>query len=289
MAFVFDLPKVFHVSHVVDDLDAAVAWYEDVFSSRLWQRSELFGTSLALLVVGDVVLMPMQPASAFPTAPGRFRQRFGQRLHSLALYVDNPDDLISHLRSQGLRLTGSDGTELRNPQDEIWTQPRETPILFEFFQPRTSMNDPRLEEQDWSSTFWRDDHPLGITGACFTVVTADPDAATRFFVEGLHGEVVHNGTVAAYGTSSAFVALSDEVMIEVAEPLEADTAAGRDLAQRATFHAVTFQVADLERAAGHIESKGVRTDRPAPGHLLLEPEDCFGVRFRITDRDISAW
>jgi catechol 2,3-dioxygenase-like lactoylglutathione lyase family enzyme len=234
-------------------------------------------------------MMPMQPASAFPTAPGRFRERFGQRLHSLALYVDEPEDLISHLRSQGLRLTGSDGKELRNPQDEIWTQPRETPILFEFFQPRTSMNDPRLEEPDWSSTYWRDKHPLGITGACFTVVTADLDAATKFFVESLPGKVVEQHTVAEYGTRSVFVALSDEVMIEVAEPSGADTAAGRDLAQRATFHAVTFQVADFERAAGHVESKGVRTDRPGPGHLVLEPEDCFGVRFRLTDRAISSW
>jgi catechol 2,3-dioxygenase-like lactoylglutathione lyase family enzyme len=92
----FQLPKVFHVSHVVDDLDAAVAWYRDVFSGRLWQRSELFGTAVALLVVGDVVLMPMQPTRAFPTAPGRFRERFGSRLHSLALYVDRPEALIEH-------------------------------------------------------------------------------------------------------------------------------------------------------------------------------------------------
>jgi catechol 2,3-dioxygenase-like lactoylglutathione lyase family enzyme len=289
MTAMFEFPKVFHVSHVVDDLDAAVAWYDEVFSPRRWQRSELFGTSLALLVVGDVVMMPMQPSGAVPTAPGRFRERFGQRLHSLAVYVDHPVDLIDHLRSLGLRLTGSDGTELRNPQDEIWTQPRQTPMLFEFFEPRPSMHDPRLEEEDWSSSYWRESHPLGITGACFTVVTADADVATRFFVEALRGKVVHERTVAPYGTRSAFVALNDEVMIEVAEPLGTDSDAGRDLAERATFHAVTFQVADLERAAGHVESKGIRTERPAPGHLALEPHDCFGVRFRLTDRDISAW
>jgi catechol 2,3-dioxygenase-like lactoylglutathione lyase family enzyme len=285
----FDLPKVFHVSHVVDDLDAAVAWYDDVFSPRVWQRSELFGTSLALLVVGDVVLMPMQPPTAFPSAPGRFRERFGTCLHSLALYVDHPVPLIEHLRAQGFQLSGSDGSELRDPRDEIWTQPRQTPLLLEFFEPRASMNDPRLVEEDWSPAYWRKTHPLGIVGACFTVVTADVGSAASFFVDSLRGRVVHEGTVPAYDTRSAFVALSDEVTVEVAQPTRADSDAGRDLARRTTFHAVTFLVADLDRATAHLESKGVRTERRGPGHVVANRDDCFGVNFRFTDRDISAW
>jgi catechol 2,3-dioxygenase-like lactoylglutathione lyase family enzyme len=285
----FELPKVFHVSHVVDDLDAAVTWYEEMFSPRVWQHTELFGTSLALLVIGDVVLMPMQPTTDHPTAPGRFKERFGTCLHSLALYVDQPVALIDHLRSRGLRLTGSAGTELRDPQDEIWTQPRETPLLFEFFEPRPSMNDPRLEEHDWSSEYWRGTHPLGIVSCCLTLVTADGESATRFLVDALRGKVVHERSAVPYGTKSAFVALSDEVMIEVAEPIEADSDAGRDLARKATFHAVTFQVADLERAVAHVESKGVGVERPGPGHVVLNRNDCLGVNFRLTDRDVSAW
>jgi catechol 2,3-dioxygenase-like lactoylglutathione lyase family enzyme len=266
-----------------------VAWYEEVFSPRVWQRSELFGTSLALLVVGDVVLMPMQPATEFTTAPGRFKERFGSCLHSRALYVDQPEGLIEHLRAGGLRLTGSDGTELRNPQDEIWTQPRETPMLFEFFEPRPSMNDPRLEEPDWSSAYWRDTHPLGILGSTFTVVTPDCAKGTQFFVDSLRGKVVHDQAVTPYGTRSAFVALSDEVMIEVAEPMAADSEPGRDLDRKATFHAVTFRVADLARAVAHVESKGVRTDGRGPGHVVMDRRDCLGVNFRLTDRDVSEW
>src|ERR1700722_10147229 len=136
----FELPRLFHVSHVVDDLDAAVAWYDEVFAPRLWQRSELFGTSIALLCVGDVVLMPMAPSRDAPSAPGRFRERFGERLHSLALYVTSPTELIEHLRSLGFRLTGSAGGELSDPRDEIWTQPRETPVLLEFLLSRQSMS-----------------------------------------------------------------------------------------------------------------------------------------------------
>ena len=34
----FELPRLFHVSHVVDDLDAAVAWYDEVFAPRQLAR-----------------------------------------------------------------------------------------------------------------------------------------------------------------------------------------------------------------------------------------------------------
>lgn len=285
----FELPKVFHVSHVVDDLDVAMKWYDDLFSPRVWQHTELWGTSLALLVVGDVVMMPMQPALDPPSSPGKFKMRFGQRLHSLALYVDEPVPMIEHLRAQGLYLTGSRGTALDNPQDEIWTQPRETPMVFELFQPRESMNDPRLNEPDWSSAYWRDEHPLGIQGSVFTNVTGDRAKATAFYVDALRGTVLREGVATPYGTTSNFVRLSDEVTMEVAQPTGTDSRAAADLEVGGTFHAVTFRVADLDRAAAHVESKGVRTERPAPGHVVLDPADSFGVLIRLTDRDLADW
>jgi catechol 2,3-dioxygenase-like lactoylglutathione lyase family enzyme len=285
----FQLTRVFHVSHVVDDLDRAMTWYDKVFSTRLWQRSELFGTSLALLVVGDLVLMPMQPATAYSTAPGRFRDRFGPSLHSLALYVDRPTELIERLRDRGLRLTGADGGELRHAQDEIWTQPRQTPVLLEFFEPRASMNDPRLEDARWSPDYWRRIHPLGIIGSYFTVVAADAQAASEFFIDVLGGKVIHRGVVPGYGTQSTFVSLSRDVTIEVAEPTSSDGDASRDLRRQATFHAVTFRVTDLMRAVDHLEANGVRTEARGAGHVALRREDCLGVNFRLTDRDPSSW
>jgi catechol 2,3-dioxygenase-like lactoylglutathione lyase family enzyme len=278
--------KVFHVSHVVDDLGAAVAWYDDVFSPQVWQRTELFGTSLALLVVGDVVMMPMQPAPGAST--DRFKTRFGPRLHSLALYVDEPVPLIDHLRGQGYRLTGSAGTELDNPQDEIWTQPRETPMVFELFQPRESMDDPRINDPAWSPAFWRDEHPLRLQGGMYTCVTADAEKATAFLVDTFFGSVVRSA-ITPYGTDSTFVRLSDEVTIEVAQPVDSDSDAARDLDVGGNFHAVTFRVADLDRATAHFESQGVAAKLVAPGHVVLDRADTFGVLLRLTDRDVTAW
>jgi catechol 2,3-dioxygenase-like lactoylglutathione lyase family enzyme len=265
-----------------------MAWYDDVFAVRVWQRSELFGTSIALLCVGDVVLMPMSPSRDAPSAPGRFRERFGERLHSLALYVINPVELIEHLRSLGFRLTGSAGGELSDPRDEIWTQPRETPVMLEFFEPRPSMNDPRLEE-GWTAAPWRHDHPMGVVSAFYTVVTPDLSSATDFFVNALHAKVRQREVTTPYGTLSTFVSLSDGVLVEVAYPSDGASEAAQDLADRATFHAVTFHVEDIARARSHLTSKGVRTTVPSTGHVALERADCFGVRFRLTDQDVTDW
>jgi catechol 2,3-dioxygenase-like lactoylglutathione lyase family enzyme len=284
----FEITQVFHVSHVVDDLDASVAWYEKVFAPRVWQNLQLGPTRLALLVIGDTVLMPMAPVPGIPSSPARFHERFGQHLHSLALYVDEPVELIEHLRGLGLRLTGSSGAELEDPKDEIWTQPRESPVVLELFQPRESMEDPR-HESGWSSAYWREEHPLRIQDSWYTVVADDLDGASRFFGDALHAKVVHDSGATVYGTRSRFVAMGDAVVLEIAQPLDGDSAAARDLADRTPFHAVTFRVADLARAVAHVEAQGIGVTRAADGHAALEPADTLGVQFRLTDEELTSW
>jgi catechol 2,3-dioxygenase-like lactoylglutathione lyase family enzyme len=299
----FQLPKTFHVTHVVDDFDAAVRWYEDVFAPRSgWGRltagvggggqegaaaeGPLGSTRLALLSVGNTVMMPLRAAPGM--GPERFRERMGQRLHSLALYVDEPQALIDHLTAQGQHLVDYLGQPVTDPLGEIWTRPRESPLVFEFFQPREGMGDPRYNDPAWSPSYWRDQHPLGIQDAFYTCVTADGEAATRFLVEGLLGTVVHR-TETPYATRSSFVQLSDEVLVEVAQPVDQSSPAAVDLAAGGLFHAVTFRVRDLERATGHLEAKGVRTERVTAGHVTADPADTFGLLLRLTDRAAADW
>jgi hypothetical protein len=231
----------------------------------------------------------MAPPAGSPGSPRRFLERYGPRLHSLALYVQEPVDLIDHLRSKGLRLTGNDGTDLRDPRDEIWTQPRETPIVFEFFEPRESMGDPRVNDPSWSSKFWREEHPLRIQDTFFTVVTPDLAGATRNLVDNIRGRVVRDAGRTAYGTDSSFVALGADVVVEVAQPADADSRAGRDLAAGGRFHAVTLRVGELDPALEFLRSAQVGVEQVAPGYAVLAPADTHGVLFRLTDRDVADW
>jgi catechol 2,3-dioxygenase-like lactoylglutathione lyase family enzyme len=285
----FNIGQVFHVSHVVDDLEAAVRWYEEVLSAQVWQSNQIGGVPLALLLVGDVSFMPMAPPVGSPGSPRRFLERYGPRLHSLALYVTDPVDLIEHLRSNGLRLTGHDGNELRDPRDEIWTQPRETPMVFEFFEPRESMGDPRTNDPAWRSSFSSEEHPMGVTGTHFTVVTSDLAAATGNLVDNFRGRVVHDSNQTVHGTRSSFVELGRNVVVEVAEPLDRETQAGRDLAAGGRFHAVTLLVRELAFAVHYLQSRQVGVHEVGPGDAVLDRADTHGVLFRLSERPLSEW
>src|SRR5271155_2296037 len=236
----FTLLNVFHVTHVVDDLDAAMRWYENVFATPTPQRLDLAANSLSVLNVGNVPMMPMQPGAA--TSPGRFRSRFGQRLHSLAVYVEDPVSLVRRLQGEGYVLTGPLGEPVERLDDEIWTQPKQSPMVFEFFEYRPT-TEPASE---WG------DHPLGVRSAIYTNVIDDASRARAFYCELLPGVSLRQGVVTPYDTISDFVRLGESVVIELARPTKSDSPAAHDLAAGATFHAVTFRVDDLDRGAEHL-------------------------------------
>ena len=150
------------------------------------------------------------------------------------------------------------------------------------------MEDPR-HEPEWSSAYWRDEHPLHIQDSWYTVVADDLEGASQFFVDALHAKVVHDTEATVYGTRSRFVAVGDTVVLEIAQPFDNETAAARDLAARTPFHAVTFRVADLARAVAHVEAQGITVTRPADGHAALDSADTLGVQFRMTDQRYTGW
>ena len=90
----FNICKLFHLTHVVDDLDTVDRWYDDVFAcERFYKGYEKAAVrNASLLVIADMVMEPVQLADvpgAEQSPIGRFRARFGQHFHSIAWYVDD--------------------------------------------------------------------------------------------------------------------------------------------------------------------------------------------------------
>jgi catechol 2,3-dioxygenase-like lactoylglutathione lyase family enzyme len=295
---VFQISRVFHLTHVVDDLDATLRWYDEVLGAELLSSPMRgpTGGNICLLLVGDLVVLPM---SAAPEDAGtvRFRQRFGQHLHSIAWFVEDPADLVATLEARGLALRDEFSRPLDGINHEIWTPPRQAPCLLEFFRSPTEAgpgsgvglpDDPRFKP-DWTPKSIG--HPLGISQtACLTVVTGEPERATEFFTEALHGKVIAEVGETAWATRSTFVQVGDYTVVEVAQPLEATSAAATDLEKNGEIlHALTFQVGDLGAAADYLESKAMRVDRPAPHALTVNPEDTAGLLVRFTDQPVTAW
>jgi catechol 2,3-dioxygenase-like lactoylglutathione lyase family enzyme len=295
---VFQISRVFHLTHVVDDLDATLEWYDDVFGAQTMGSSMRgpTGGNICLLLLSDLVLLPMTPA-ADDRGALRFRERFGQHLHSLAWFVDDPADLVATLEARGLTLRDELGRPLEGIEHEIWTPPRQAPCLLEFFRspaeagPGSGVglpHDPRFEPGWTSATSM--EHPLGIQRTeCLSVVAGDAKAAVGFFTDALRGEIVAELAETPWATASTFVRVGEHTVIDVAQPLDTTSRAGADHAANGDIlHAATFLVSDLAKAADHLATKGLRLESSGDHALSIDPADSHGVLFRFTDRPITS-
>lgn len=284
-----NVTRLFHVIHVVDELAAAERWYDRLFSGQYFFRggySPVEQRDASLFAVGDFVLEPMTPSrepGAGEKPVGRFQARFGSHLHSIAFYVRSVPEIFERLRARGVRIVGDGGGVLNAPpRGAIYTHPRDTGGLLEFMEPPAHGFDLRLAP-GWSSAFWRDEHPLGIERCShLTLVVRDLERARGLWLETLEGRPFLERESRASGTRSLFAAVGDEVVVELAQPVDAGSAAGRELAANGEIlHAATFRVRDLERAGSFLRELGLKAEE-RDGELELGPEQALGARYRFT-------
>ena len=105
----FRIGKLFHLTHVVDDLEAVDRWYDEVFAVNRFYNGyeELAGRNASLIAIGDVIMEPMMPAGVEPLknpSVKKFHDRFGQHFHSIAWYVDDVQAISERLDAAGFRL-----------------------------------------------------------------------------------------------------------------------------------------------------------------------------------------
>ena len=107
--------RVDHVALVVADLDEAIGLYQEVFGVEFYMRetNEEQGYQVAAFMVGDghiELLSPTRPDSVI----AGFLEKRGPGIHHIALEVDNLEERLAQLKSDGFRLvneTPSRGTD----------------------------------------------------------------------------------------------------------------------------------------------------------------------------------
>jgi methylmalonyl-CoA epimerase len=97
--------RIDHIGVAVEDIDAALALYEEGFEMKLAHREtvESQGVEAVLLDVGDghvELLAPLGPE----TAVGKFLARKGPGLHHVAYAVDDIDATLKQLSAAGIEL-----------------------------------------------------------------------------------------------------------------------------------------------------------------------------------------
>ena len=287
----FKIGKLFHLTHVVNDLDAVDKWYDEVFAVKRFYRGyeKLAGREASLIAIGDVIMEPMMPAQrgdATNQSVSKFHERFGQHFHSIAWYVDDVGEISIQLDRHGFRLFNIVGKTVKPPHKAaaIWTHPRETPGQLEFALAGDYTKDPRFEP-GWSNALWREQHPLGIERAShITVVVRDMPSAKRLYCDVLGGKLIHEEQ-AAGRKESAFVAIGEDTVVELARPLSSVSLEGREMeANGEGVYALTFKTRDLARAGDFLRSKGLRPDADGADSIVLGKDQAFGMVVGFTRR-----
>jgi methylmalonyl-CoA epimerase len=99
------LTEIDHVAIAVEDLEAAIAWYEAAFGATVEHREvvESDGVEEALLKVAESYVQLLTPVSE--TSPvAKYLEKKGEGLHHIGYRVDDCAEALEALRAQGNRL-----------------------------------------------------------------------------------------------------------------------------------------------------------------------------------------
>jgi methylmalonyl-CoA epimerase len=99
------LTEIDHVAIAVNDLDAAIAWYEDAFGAVLEHREivESDGVSEALLRVADSYIQLLTPTR--PDSPvAKYLEKRGEGLHHVGYRVRDCGEALAAIKACGGRL-----------------------------------------------------------------------------------------------------------------------------------------------------------------------------------------
>lgn len=100
--------KISHIEHIgiaVDNLDEAIAYYQDVLGLKCYAIEEVADQKVktAFFQVGDTKIELLE--STDPEGPiGKFIEKKGAGVHHLAFAVDNVDNALKTVETKGVRL-----------------------------------------------------------------------------------------------------------------------------------------------------------------------------------------
>jgi methylmalonyl-CoA/ethylmalonyl-CoA epimerase len=99
------LEKIEHIALAVEDLEATIAHYRDVWGIEAVHRERVNdqGVEEVMLPVGDTFLQ-LLGATGPDTIVARFLNRRGEGLHHIAYEVDDLDGTLATLKEKGVRL-----------------------------------------------------------------------------------------------------------------------------------------------------------------------------------------
>jgi catechol 2,3-dioxygenase-like lactoylglutathione lyase family enzyme len=269
--------KLLHVNQLVDDFDAARAFYARVFGAReYWTGYDVAeNRDASLFLVGDTCIELFAPRDR-TSLLGASLDRYGSSWHSFEWQVPDLEQAHAALVARGVRIP------TYRPGSFLMTHPADCHGMLIELCPLEMTGDPRIEA-GWSASFWRDEHPLGVTGLrAMSVAVRDVDTAEAW----LSGLV---GTAARYRERRPEL---DAVVggvpvagvdVELVQPASGGGPVADYLARYGQrLRSIEFGVVDVDGARVHLESCGLRVvDGSRVGAIAVAETDNWGVRWEF--------
>jgi catechol 2,3-dioxygenase-like lactoylglutathione lyase family enzyme len=286
--------KLFHLTPLVDDLGKAEYFFNTVFSPLCMMRnySEHWHRHAAIYVIGETSIEPME---CLPPPPGkeatswyRYAERFGPRVHNMAFYVEDLEDLAERLQAAGVRITDA-GSGLT-----VFCHPKDTPGMLEFHPAAGGpweQGDPRFRPE-WNAfrdAYWPQ-HPLGLLRTShITIVTGDLAAAEQLYVDVLDAQPLPEQPSTVPGGTSRHFLVGEDTVVEMMDPGDTDTVAARDLERVGpSVTGVTFTVHDLAAAAEWIGHYDTPVAEITEAEIRLDVERTWGCEYRFTEHVLTG-
>ncbi|HXW83138.1 MAG TPA: VOC family protein [Candidatus Binataceae bacterium] len=289
----FKIGRLFHLTHVVSDLRKVDQWYDEVFGVTRYYHgyAPAAGRDASLIAIGNLIMEPMAPARVAKLrnpSVKKFHERFGQHFHSIAWYVDDVGAISTHLGAHGLRLFDINGTLVTPPNEKfaVWTHPRETHGQLEFAAVGSKHHRPVAAARLVERLLARAPSARNRVRVAHHCGGGDVAAARRLYCEVLGGRLLHERETPAR-KRSAFVAVGEDTVVELAQPLGSDGREALDLERNGEgIHALTLRVRDLRKVDNFLRSRGLRPESDAFDSIVLGPDQAFGMVIGFTERAV---
>lgn len=271
--------RVIHTIHATHDIDKCRLLYQDALGGLVFAENYFPAEDrdAALLYVTDHMVEPMAPRDAADLTKPFARQaaRLGQAFHSFEIKVADGKVASAAFREAGCTVASDYGVF-------FFVKPESTGgVLLEVCQ-LPMPNDP-WERGNWDPKVGAGHH-CTVSGldhiAC---ITADAEAALRFFTELVDGELLADDRTTLPQPGRRILLRVGDTRVAFLQP--DDTASGPlgaflDKPQNGIY-ALVWNVADAEQAKRHFTEKlkmRLTEDACVSSGFAIDPEDFLGAR-----------
>jgi hypothetical protein len=261
-----------HINAVVEGFDESYVHFRDLYGAQFIAYLPQFDS--CLVTMGTVIFELFTPTDYLVNA------RFGPYYVGLEYQVPDTAEARTTIRARGIRLLGDIGVAFH-------THPADTfGIGIEIYHRNFHDEGPPRGylEPIKPLEYWRDEHPLGLTGLKrYSVVVSNLEAATNFFQGFMNATIRYESPRPTIGAHAVGLGLADTVA-ELLTPT-GDGIIERYLARYGDgIRSTVFSVRDLEQARSYFAGRGVTLQAgDAPDTLAIRPEDNRGLLFEFSE------